>query len=285
MNSFIFEKEMREQIVEVGRRMYVKDFVASNDGNISAIIDENRILITPTGVCKGDLKKEDLLIVDYDGNVIEGNLKPTSEMKMHIAVYKKRKDVKAIVHAHPKAATAFAVAGLQLDKVTLPEVIFSLGKIAFANYGTPSTTQIPEEVDKVIDDADAVLLANHGALTVGKTPLDAYFKMETLNHFAQITINSRLLGGERELNKEEEKELFRVRSEVFGKKGVFCDGCGECEKDPSIPKDTIPHCVLRSQEQQNINKEIVPRIQPEVDTDKEIMDIIREEVTKALLQS
>jgi len=211
------ETRLREEIVEAGRRLYKKGFVAANDGNVSVRLDGGRILITPSGVCKGDMDPGMMVVVDGDGKVLSGRLRPSSEMKMHLAVYRIRDDVKAIVHAHPPKATAFAVAGLPLDKLTLPEVVFSLGSVAFSEYGTPSTKQVPEAVVRVIGDAGAVLLANHGALTVGAGVMDAYFRMETLEHFAAITLYARLLGGERELSPKEESELIRIRREVFGK--------------------------------------------------------------------
>ena len=211
------ETRLREEIVEAGKRLYKKGFVAANDGNVSVRLDGGRILITPSGVCKGDMDPGMMVVVDGDGKVLSGGLKPSSETKMHLAVYRIRNDVKAIVHAHPPKATAFAVAGLPLDKLTLPEVVFSLGSVAFSEYGTPSTKQVPEAVVRVIGDAGAVLLANHGALTVGAGVMDAYFRMETLEHFAAITLYARLLGGERELSPKEEGELIRIRREVFGK--------------------------------------------------------------------
>ena len=211
------ETRLREEIVEAGRRLYKKGFVAANDGNVSVRLDGGRILITPSGVCKGDMDPGMMVVVDGDGKVLSGRLRPSSEMKMHLAVYRIRDDVKAIVHAHPPKATAFAVAGLPLDKLTLPEVVFSLGSVAFSEYGTPSTKQVPEAVVRVIGDAGAVLLANHGALTVGAGVMDAYFRMETLEHFAAITLYARLLGGERELSPKEEGELIRIRRDVFGK--------------------------------------------------------------------
>jgi len=213
----MIEFRVKQDIIEVGKRMYDKGFVASNDGNISARISEDRIIITPTGVSKGYMSEYDLITVDMQGNVVYGDKKPSSEIKMHLAVYRKRPDVKAIVHAHPPAATAFAVANKNLDKITLPEAVFSLGNIAMAEYGTPSTDKIPMAVEKCIDRSDALLLANHGALTVGGDVMDAYYKMETLEHFAKISLYARLLGGERVLDEEETRELFRVRKEVYGR--------------------------------------------------------------------
>jgi len=211
------ETRIRKEIIEAGKRLYQKGFVASNDGNISARLDGKRICITPSGVCKGDMEPGMMVVVDGNGNVLSGDWKPSSETKMHLAVYKTRPDVQAIVHAHPQKATAFAVAGLPLDKPTLPEAVLALRKIAFSEYGTPSTNQVPEALVRVIGDAGAVLLANHGTLTVGTSVMDAYFKMETLEHFAAITLYARLLGGERELDPTQADELLRIRREVFGK--------------------------------------------------------------------
>jgi len=262
----MFIREIREEILEAGKRLYAKRFVVANDGNISARIDDKRVLITATQICKGDMTQDDLLVVDYDGNLLEGDKVPTSEMKMHLAVYKQRSDVMAIVHAHPPNATAFAVSGMGLDKLTMPEVIFTLGKISLAEYGTPSTSQIPDAVSKVIQDSDAVLLSNHGALCVGESVMDAYFKMETLDHFADITLKSRSLGGERELDPSEEKELFKIRSDVFGKKGANCNDCGICE-DGKNAKDAVPECILK--EERPIN-------------DKDLEAIIAESVRNVL---
>lgn len=217
------ETQLRREIVEAGRRLYQKNMVASNDGNISARLSEGEVLITPTGVCKGDMTEDMLLKVDLEGNVLEGYLKATSEMKMHLAVYHQRPDVGAVVHAHPQKATAFAVAHLSFDEIILPEAIFALGNIELAEYGTPSTEEIPQAVRQKIGSADALLLANHGALTVGKTPMDAYFNMETLEHFAAISLYARQLGGACALNEEQVKKLFQVRSQVYGKTSPFLE--------------------------------------------------------------
>jgi L-fuculose-phosphate aldolase len=224
------ESKLKRDIVEVGKRLYNKGFVASNDGNISIRLPNDEVLITPTGVSKGYMSESDILKVSMSGEVISGHLKPTSEIKMHLAVYRKRPDVKAIVHAHPPKATAFAVAGIGFDKITLPEVVFSLGSIPLAEYGTPTTHEVPEAVEKHIVKSDALLLANHGALTVGTDVFDAYYKMETLEHFSSISLYARILGGERALNEEQTRELFRIRSKVYGKSDlVNCVSCGACD--------------------------------------------------------
>jgi L-fuculose-phosphate aldolase len=210
----------RREIVEVGKRLYAKNYVASNDGNISVRISDTEILITPSGVSKGYMTESDMLTVDLEGNVLEGSLKPSSEMKMHLEVYRKRPDVRGIVHAHPQKATAFAVAHKNFDKIILPEIIFSLGNVAMAEYGTPTTRAIPDAVAKHIDRCDALLLANHGALTVGKDVFDAYYKMETLEHFAAISLYAAVLGGGVALDDEEVKRLYEIRDKVFGKKNL-----------------------------------------------------------------
>jgi len=206
------ETLLRQQIVEAGRRLHDRFFVASNDGNISARLGGDRYLITPTNVNKGDLAPEDLLLVDGQGKVLSGTRKPTSEMKMHLAIYRQRADVKAVVHAHPPAATGFAACRIRLDQdVLLPEVIFSLGRIGFAEYGTPTTEEIPQAVEKEIANCEALLLANHGALTVGEEVLAAYYRMEVLEMYARVRLVTRLLGEPKALSAEQVRELEKVR--------------------------------------------------------------------------
>jgi L-fuculose-phosphate aldolase len=239
----------KETIIEIGKRMYAKGFVASNDGNLSIRLSESEIMITPSGVSKGFMSTSDMLVVDLSGNVLSGNLKPSSEMKMHLMVYKVRPDVFGVCHAHPQIATAFAVARKVCDKIALPEVIFSIGKVALTNYATPSTNEVPESIREVIETSDAVLLSNHGALTVGKDLYDAYYKMETLEHFAGITLYARLLGGEVGLENSQISELLRLRKEVFGKSDIDYLGDGYCgQKD-------IPKTITDQQFYKGINKE------------------------------
>lgn len=249
------ENRLKQDIIEIGKRLYNKNFVASNDGNISIRLSDNEILITPTGVSKGFMSTSDMIKVNLNGEVIGGHLKPSSEMKMHLAVYRKRPDVKAIVHAHPPKATAFAVANIGFDRITLPEVIFSLGFISLAEYGTPTTHQLPEAVERHIVNSDAVLLSNHGALTVGKDVYDAYYKMETLEHFSSISLYARLLGGEKALNEKQTEELLKVRTEVYGKTSLNCTGCGACgssckgkEQSSKTLTGTVQNNILNSVE-------------------------------------
>lgn len=225
------EYQIRQDICEVGRRIYAKGFVASNDGNISVRIGENEFLTTPTGVSKGYMTPDMILKVDLDGRKIAGaaDLKPSTEIKMHLDVYKHRPDVRAVVHAHPPVATAFAVAGIPLDKPVLPEIIISLGAVPIARYGTPSTEEIPLAVREYLDKYDAVLLENHGALTMGTDVYNAFYKMESIEHFAKISLAARQLGGERVLPCEEVEKLLQIR-EKLGVRGRHpgCTGCGAC---------------------------------------------------------
>jgi L-fuculose-phosphate aldolase len=206
------DAEARTQIIEAGRRLHDRFFVASNDGNLSARLSEDRVLITPTGVNKGDMTAEHLLIVDMQGNVVTGSRKPSSETKMHLAVYRARPDVQAIVHAHPPAATGFAACRIRLDQdVILPEVVFGLGKVGFAEYGTPTTDEIPNAVVKEIPDCEALLLSNHGALSVGPDVMQAYYRMEVLEMYARVRLVTRILGEPKPLSADEVGELHKVR--------------------------------------------------------------------------
>jgi L-fuculose-phosphate aldolase len=214
VNPVTDETTATEEILEAGRRLKERFFVAANDGNISARLPNGEILITPTSVNKGDMRAEMLLTVDEQGNVLRGDLEPTSEMKMHLAVYRQRPDIRAIVHAHPPTATGFATSRIRLDQdVILPEVVFGLGRIGFSEYGTPTTEQVPEAVCREIAECDAVLLANHGALTVGTSVMQAYYRMETLEMYARIRMVTVQLGGPAALSDPEIEELFQIREQ------------------------------------------------------------------------
>src|SRR5213593_3105570 len=205
------ERELRDAIVEVGRRLYARGYTASNDGNLSLRLDAGRLLMTPKNVCKGFMTAEMMVITDLDGRKLAGERDPSSEMLMHLEVYRQRPDVQAVVHAHPPIATGFAVAGIPLSRAVLAEVLTTLGSIPIANYATPSTAELPEAVRKYITAHDGMLLANHGALTVGADLFSAYFKMETIEHFAKISLVARLLGRENLIAREEVDRLQGLR--------------------------------------------------------------------------
>jgi L-fuculose-phosphate aldolase len=205
------EAQLRADIVEVGRRMYARGYTASNDGNISVRLDQGRLLMTPKSVCKGFMDPGMMCITDLDGRKLTGDRDPSSEMQMHLEVYRQRPDVNAVVHAHPPVATAFAVAGIPLDRAVLAEVVTTLGSIPIAEYATPSTRELPEAVRKYVKAHDGMLLANHGALTLGADLFAAYYKMETIEHFANISFVARMLGGERLLSRDEVVRLQGLR--------------------------------------------------------------------------
>jgi L-fuculose-phosphate aldolase len=213
---------LKKEIVEVGRRTYERGYVASNDGNISARIDDKTVLITPTGVSKGYMKPDDLVIVDMNGKVVSGSKKPSSEFFMHLQVYKDRPDVNSVCHAHPPYATGFAVAGVALDKCVLPEVIIALGSIPLIEYGTPGTEEFYKPVVKLLQDYDAFLLANHGALTIGKDVLNAYYKMETVEHFAHIAFIAQQLGYITTLNRDQVQKLTDLRQRYGIRANIGC---------------------------------------------------------------
>src|SRR5438876_3615371 len=204
-------ESLRADIVEVGRRMYARQYTASNDGNISVRIGPDRLLMTPKGVCKGFMTPDMMCVTDLNGKKISGDRDPSSEALMHLEVYKQRPDVQAVVHAHPPIATGFAVAGIPLDRAVLAEVLTTLGSIPLAEYATPSTRELPAAVRRYIKAHDGMLLANHGALTVGADLFSAYYKMETIEHFAKISLVARLLGNENLIAREEVERLQELR--------------------------------------------------------------------------
>src|SRR5215204_2079839 len=205
------ETQLRSDIVEVGRRMYARGYTASNDGNISVRLDPDRLLMTPKNVCKGFMDPAMMCITDINGKKLAGDRDPSSEMQMHLEVYRQRPDVAAVVHAHPPVATAFAVAGIPLDRAVLAEVVTTLGSVPIADYATPSTEELPAAVRKYVKAHDGMLLANHGALTLGADLFAAYYKMETIEHFAKISFVARMLGGERLLSRDEVLRLQGLR--------------------------------------------------------------------------
>jgi L-fuculose-phosphate aldolase len=231
-------ESLRADIVEIGRRMYARGYTASNDGNISVRIGPDRLLMTPKSVCKGFMTPDMMCVTDLDGKKVSGDRDPSSEALMHLEVYRQRPDVNAVVHAHPPTATGFAVAGIPLDRAVLAEVLTTLGSIPLAEYATPSTAELPEAVRKYIKAHDGMLLANHGALTVGADLYSAYYKMETIEHFAHISLVARMLGRENLISREEVMRLQGLRG-TYGIKAP-APICADPVDDPTCQTVQAP---------------------------------------------
>ncbi len=216
------EYAIRREMVEIGRRMYEKDLVAATDGNLSFRLSANEFLITPAGSCLGYLKASDLVVIDPEGSPRSPG-RPTSEFRLHLEVYRQRGDVSAIVHGHPPVCTAFSVAGETLDRCVLPEVVFTLGAIPTAPYGTPTTDEPPRIIRDQIKHCDAMILDRHGTLTVGPTLADAYYKLEKIEHTARVILTAKTLGRVRVLSPGQVEKLLEVRREAgLGGKILHC---------------------------------------------------------------
>ena len=203
--------EIKKEICEVGLKLWQKGFVAANDGNISVKISDNEYYCTPTGVSKASLTPDMIIKVDRDGKKLEGKLNPSSEIKMHMRVYRERPDVNAVVHAHPPVATAFTVADIDLDQYVLPEAVLTIGAVPTCDYGTPSTMEIPDSLDPYLHNHDAFLLRNHGALTVGCNLTKAFFVMEEVEFNAVICKHAMDLGAVHEISNDQLKKLMDLR--------------------------------------------------------------------------
>ena len=209
-------REHREAIVRFGRQLHANGFVAATDGNLSMRLDENRLLVTPTCMSKGMMRPADLVIVDMQGNRLAGKRKVSSEIGMHLLIYRLRPDVKGIVHAHPPTATGFAASGFGLSRPLVCEVVVGLGSIPLARYGTPGTAELTDALEPLIAEHDAILMANHGVVTYGNSLENAFMKMETVEHFAKIALVTHLLGHEQPLSAKEVEKLFAVRDRYNG---------------------------------------------------------------------
>jgi L-fuculose-phosphate aldolase len=230
--TFMSEFKQREEMVEVGRRLYAKGFAAANDGNISFRLSDDRVLCTPTRVSKGFMKPDMLCIVDMDGKQVSGRLKRSSEILLHLAIMKARPDLKSCVHCHPPHATAFAVAHEPIPKCTMPEFEVFLGEVAITPYETPGGQAFADTVIPYIKDTDTILLANHGTVTAGSDLMDAYFKTEIIDAYCRILLLTKSLGGPKYYNDAKAAELIRLKPGI-GVRDVRlelglenCDLCG-----------------------------------------------------------
>ncbi|HEX6820816.1 MAG TPA: class II aldolase/adducin family protein [Candidatus Sulfotelmatobacter sp.] len=214
------ERKHREEIVRYGRTLHERGFVAAMDGNLSVRLKQDRILVTPTGLSKGSMRPADLVIVDLEGKQVAGRRNVTSEIGMHLMIYRTRSDVKAIVHAHPPTATGFAAAGIALTEPLVCEVVMGLGCIPLARYGTPGTAELAQSLEPYVPKYDAILMSNHGVVAYGDTLEHAYMKMETVEHFAQISLVTHMLGRQQPLQEREIEKLLLARTKYFGAKNA-----------------------------------------------------------------
>ncbi|WP_338595275.1 class II aldolase/adducin family protein [Clostridium baratii] len=207
--------EIREQICDVCHKMWQLGWVAANDGNVTVKLEDGTFLATPTGISKSFITPEKLVHIDENGEVLDGpeGAKPSSEIKMHLRCYKEREDIGAVVHAHPPTATGFAVAHLDLDRYTMIETVIAIGSIPITPYGTPSTYEVPDSIAPYLQEHDVLLLENHGALTVGADLITAYYRMETLELYAKISLTAHLLGGEKEISRKNIDRLIGMRKD------------------------------------------------------------------------
>jgi len=206
------DRPFREQIVRFGAMLHERGFVAATDGNLSVRLDENRILVTPTCMSKGSMRPSDLVIVDNEGRLVKGRRRVSSEIAMHLLIYRLRPDVRGIVHAHPPTATGFAAAGMALNQPLVCEVVIGLGSIPLAKYGTPGTPELTEALEPLVPHYDALLMSNHGVVAYGADLEQAYMKMETVEHFAKIALVTHQLGIQQPLGAAEVEKLIVVRA-------------------------------------------------------------------------
>src|SRR4249920_3362401 len=210
--------------------IYEKQFVAAQDGNISARLPDGTIMCTPTRCNKGFVKAEDMIVIDMKGDKIRGARKPSSEMAMHLLIYEMRPDIMAVVHAHPAHATAYAAAGIPLNKALISEVVLALGCIPLAEYGTPGTPELTDQLRPFVKNFDALLMANHGVVTYGSNLEDAFNRMDTVEHFAKISLYTKILGRERLLSTENVEKLWVQRQKYYGLESSEAQ-----PKDPMCP--------------------------------------------------
>src|SRR5215210_886033 len=220
------EQTAKQDLIRVCHLMYERSYVVSSDGNVSVRLDDRRVLATPKMTCKGRMTEDLIAVTDLEGRTLN-NQKASSELAMHLLIYRERPDVKAVCHAHPPNGTAFAVAGLAIDQPILSEVILTLGCVPLAEYGTPSTSELTEAMRPLIKHHNALLMANHGAVAYGADVWQAFDRLETLEHTAKISILARLLGGPRNLSSDAIEKLINVREAAgYLDERARCQSCG-----------------------------------------------------------
>lgn len=255
----IGEYKLKEQICEIGRRVYAKGFAAANDGNISVRLNDRQVLCTPTMVSKGFLKPDDLCVVDYEGKQLRGTRKRSSEILLHLAVYKHNPSVQAVVHCHPPHATAFAVAGEPIPKCVLPEVEVFLGEVPIAVYETPGTQKFADTIVPFVEKCNTIILANHGTVTFGPDLEKAYWNSEIIDAYCRILILARQLGRVNYFTPQQTRELLEFKKRLGYDdprlKAEDCDLCGnnilqrgyrDYEPQPQAFPTDEAHCTCKS---------------------------------------
>ncbi len=218
--EYLSEKQAKKAIIDIGKRMYVRNFVAANDGNISVKTGDNEVWATPTGVSKGYMKKKMLVKVDLDGNILEGTCKPSSELKMHLRAYQENKEIRAVCHAHPPVCTCYAIAGIPLTAPVLAEAVITLGDVPIAPYAKLGSREVPEAVAPFCHTHNGILLANHGAVTWAEEPYAAWYRLESMEYYANILlITEHILGRQNLLTDEQVGALLAMREKFGIKRG------------------------------------------------------------------
>lgn len=227
MSTYISKDEAAKAILDIGQRMYIKNFVAANDGNISVRIGDNEFLATPKGVSKGLMTEDMLVVVDCDGNVINGSRKPSSELKMHLRAYKENSAIKSVCHAHPPICTSFSIAGIELNSPILAEAVITLGNVPIAPYAELGTDEVANVIAPYTHTHNGIMLANHGVVTWADDPYAAYYRLESMEYYANIVmITDKILGNQNTLSKEQVDRLLSMRTKF----GITQGGEPKCIK-------------------------------------------------------
>lgn len=238
--QYMTDFEAKKAIIEIGRRMYQKGFVAANDGNISCKVGPDTIWTTCTGVSKGFMTQDMLVKMNTSGKVMMGSRKPSSEVKMHLRVYEENPDVMAVTHAHPPVATSFAIAGISLDKAVLPEAVVQLGTVPIARYATPGSQEVPDSIAPFCKDYNGVLLANHGALSWGSDVMEAFYRLESMEYYATILMyTGNIIGKQNELSCKQVDDLLGIRQQL----GILAGGSPSCATKATNQQDVVNYAA------------------------------------------
>ena len=296
---YVSEHKIKQEICEIGRRLYAKGFAAANDGNITYRLNDKQILCTPTMVSKGFLKPDDICKVDYEGKQLAGTRKRTSEVLLHLAVYKNRPDINAVVHCHPPHATAFAVAHEPIPKCVLPEVEVFLGEVPIAKYATPGDQRLPNTIVPYVKDCNTILLANHGTVSWGTTVELAYFNTEIIDAYCKILLLAKQLGRVNYFSEQDTQELMEFKKrikiddprinikdcEVCGP-SVFESGYGDFVPEPyAFQRDGQEPTAYVAQNEAACECKTTSKPQIQVKDMDELVRIVTEKVMAALSES